>query len=51
VRTWTSGCNGCHDSDAAAAHMNLETSLGVEACATCHGPDREFSVEVSHQVE
>lgn len=51
VRTWTNGCNGCHDSDAAAAYMNLETYLGVEACATCHGPGREFSVEVSHQVE
>jgi len=51
VRIWTNGCNGCHDSDAATAHMELETFLGVEACATCHGPGREFSVEVSHQVE
>jgi hypothetical protein len=51
VRTWTAGCNGCHDSDAAGAHMSLETYLGVEACETCHGPGREFSVEVSHRVE
>ena len=49
------GCECTHDvrrtSDAADAHMNLQTFLGVEACDTCHGPGREFSVEVSHQVE
>jgi hypothetical protein len=51
VRTWTSGCNGCHDSAAAGAHMALGTYLGVEACESCHGPGREQSVANSHMVE
>ncbi len=48
-RVWYSACTSCHDSDAAAAHADVNTSGGTESCAVCHGEDREFSVEVSHR--
>jgi OmcA/MtrC family decaheme c-type cytochrome len=36
-------CNGCHDSEAAMAHSELNTTDdGDEACAVCHGPGAEF---------
>ena len=45
----TAVCTSCHDSDAALAHAELNTSTStVEACAVCHGPNREFSAERSH---
>jgi hypothetical protein len=50
VRTWTNACNGCHDSDSAGAHMALQTYQGAEACETCHGPGREYSVGISHKI-
>jgi len=50
VRTWTNACNGCHDSDAAGAHMERETANGTEACAICHGPNDALSVEHTHKV-
>ena len=42
-------CTTCHDSEAALAHTELNTTAaGLEACAVCHGPDRDFAVEDVH---
>ena len=46
----TSACTGCHDSKAAVAHAQTNTTeSGAEACATCHGPGRDFDVQRVHQ--
>lgn len=48
----TSVCTSCHESDAAAGHAELETTgAGVETCLVCHGPEREFAVDVMHGIE
>ncbi len=45
-----SACTGCHDSKATAAHAETNTTQsGAEACATCHGPDRDYDVQRVHQ--
>jgi len=41
-------CLGCHDSQSAAAHAFVMTAPFGEACASCHGPDAEFSVDKVH---
>jgi OmcA/MtrC family decaheme c-type cytochrome len=41
-------CLGCHDTQAAAAHAFVNTAPFGEACATCHAPDDEFSVDKVH---
>jgi len=51
VRTWTVSCGSCHSSDAAAAHIAVQTSTtGYESCEVCHGDEREWSVPVMHKV-
>lgn len=46
----TSACTSCHDSPDAMAHAMVNTAAnGVEACAACHGRDREFAVEKMHE--
>lgn len=50
VRVWRAACAGCHDSDAAAAHIEKQTSpAGVEGCAACHGPGTTLAVELVHK--
>jgi hypothetical protein len=50
----TAACLGCHDSQDAAAHAYLNTVLfpgaanPAEACATCHGTGKDWSVEKVH---
>jgi OmcA/MtrC family decaheme c-type cytochrome len=50
----TAACLGCHDSQDAAAHAFLNTAnfpgstKPAEACASCHGPGKEHSVDASH---
>jgi mono/diheme cytochrome c family protein len=47
----TAACIGCHDGPRTAAHAATQTSaLGVEACATCHGEGRPYSVTSVHRV-
>ncbi len=41
-------CLACHSSVDAAAHAYVNTAPFGEACAACHGEDREFSVDRVH---
>ncbi len=44
----TAACLSCHDSVAAAAHAYTQTAPFGEGCASCHGSEREFSVDMVH---
>lgn len=41
-------CLGCHDNVDAAAHAYVNTAPFGEACAACHGTERDFSVDKVH---
>jgi hypothetical protein len=50
AKNWKAVCNSCHDSTAATAHMDANTtSGGTETCGTCHGAGQIFSVETVHK--
>jgi hypothetical protein len=50
VRTWGTSCGSCHSSDAAQAHIAVQTSTaGYESCEVCHGASRDWSVVVMHK--
>jgi OmcA/MtrC family decaheme c-type cytochrome len=49
VRSWRAVCGACHDSDAATAHIEAQTAGGAESCTVCHGPGRDWSVQVMHK--
>ena len=50
VLAWSAVCGACHDSDAAIAHIQVQTSpAGDESCGVCHGPGREWHVELMHK--
>ncbi|HWR54736.1 MAG TPA: OmcA/MtrC family decaheme c-type cytochrome [Bryobacteraceae bacterium] len=44
----TAACLGCHSSQAAASHALTNTTRLGEACAACHGVNRDFSVDRVH---
>jgi OmcA/MtrC family decaheme c-type cytochrome len=44
----TTACLGCHDNRDAAAHAFLNTAPFGEACATCHGPGKDWAVDKAH---
>lgn len=44
----TAACMGCHTSSSVAAHVTSMTTPVGEACAVCHGPNAEFSVNKVH---
>jgi hypothetical protein len=51
TRSWRAACGSCHDSTAAAAHIDVNTTAAAaEACAVCHGPGRSMPVDVAHTV-
>jgi OmcA/MtrC family decaheme c-type cytochrome len=41
-------CLACHSTVDAAAHAYVNTAPFGESCASCHGEDREFSVDALH---
>jgi hypothetical protein len=42
-------CTSCHDDPSTVAHAQLNTtSSGVEACNTCHGTGRAYSIDAMH---
>jgi hypothetical protein len=43
-----SACLSCHDSDSAAVHADSNSTDLGEACATCHGTGKTYSVERVH---
>jgi len=50
VHEWKSACGSCHDSDAAAAHIDVQTSSGgAESCGICHGTGKDEAVEIVHK--
>lgn len=50
AQVWRAACASCHDSDDAAAHIELQTtSAGAESCGVCHGEGKELSVELAHK--
>ena len=54
TRSWLVACSSCHDSDAAKAHMDAQTSpigSGTESCAVCHGVGKEWSVTERHKAQ
>ena len=42
-------CQGCHDDQATASHALANTTQIGESCETCHGANKEFSVDRVHQ--
>ncbi len=52
VPEWGLVCGSCHDSGAAASHIDANTTpgSGIESCSICHGPGRQFEVDVLHMI-
>jgi hypothetical protein len=51
VRIWGVSCGSCHSSDAAHAHIDVQTSMsGYESCEVCHGNDKEWNTQKMHTV-
>ncbi|MCA8963330.1 MAG: hypothetical protein H6838_13685 [Planctomycetes bacterium] len=50
TRSWRAACGSCHDSNAAQAHIDVNTNLfGAEACAICHGTGKDLDVRTVHK--
>tara|TARA_R110002072_G_scaffold136285_2_gene278588 strand:+ start:9292 stop:12180 length:2889 start_codon:yes stop_codon:yes gene_type:complete len=52
TRSWRAACASCHDTTAAQAHIDANTSpSGGEACAICHGVGEDEDVRSVHTVK
>jgi hypothetical protein len=49
MQPWRTACTGCHAATSTNAHFEAMSPGGNESCVVCHGPAREFSVEISHK--
>jgi len=50
VREWRATCGACHDSNAAQAHIDVQTSAaGYESCEVCHGENGDWAVRRMHK--
>ncbi len=50
TRSWRTVCGSCHDSGAAQAHIDINTSgTGVESCAVCHERGADYDVWLVHK--
>jgi len=50
TRSWRAACGSCHDSGAARAHIEVNTtSDGSESCALCHGEGEDEAVRDVHR--
>ncbi len=47
----SAACTSCHNDQAAKVHAETNSSASGEACATCHGPNKDRDVGVVHQLE
>ena len=51
TQVWRDVCNSCHDSDAATAHIEVQTAAnGAESCEVCHGDGSEWSSDRVHKL-
>ncbi|MCB9870070.1 MAG: hypothetical protein H6837_09455 [Planctomycetes bacterium] len=51
TKVWGESCGSCHDSNAAQAHIEANTSpSGGESCAICHGPGKQWAVQDLHKI-
>jgi len=50
AREWRAVCGACHDSDAAAGHIEAQSAGGIESCELCHGEGKEWNVELVHKL-
>lgn len=48
MRPATAACLSCHDSESTAVHADTNSSELGEACATCHGEGKTYSVTKVH---
>lgn len=50
ARVYRAACASCHDSPAALAHIDANTSpSGAESCAICHGANDDENIERVHR--
>jgi hypothetical protein len=44
----TASCLSCHDDESSAVHADSNSTDLGEACATCHGEGKTYSVDAVH---
>jgi cytochrome c553 len=50
IQPIAAACTACHANPQVTGHASIMTSsTGVETCAICHGPGRDFAVDSVHK--